>query len=298
MLLTFEGNYQFLGDQPFVVYFDFETTAGSDLFQDKEMYVISYCLVFAFHPKLDIERILVYRILQQNQQQLFDSSHLKLKMLQFVDSVTLNKFKDKGLKVYGKKSSFALSEMSSVELKFTIDLLLKWFYSLYKMRFLELDTLTKQNYEKSNKTDWTKTTCCICDFKLSLGASYGPGSKKMTYLDFAIKKEYLFLRNLYDQEILNDFKQVKKIMTYYENFKEMLNCCVLLDKCFSLDSDIEGIDYDCIEVFLRIDLNNENETFEEFYETINQLRRKTITKKHASPTKTNCLCLSQHNENS
>ena len=87
-LVSFEDNYQYLGDLPFVVYFDFETTAGDDLFQDKKMYVLSYCIIIAFHPKLDIERIVIYHSFQQNQDQLFDLSHLKDKMLQFVDKVT------------------------------------------------------------------------------------------------------------------------------------------------------------------------------------------------------------------
>ena len=71
-------------------------------------------------------------------------------MLQFLDRVTLNQLKYAGLKVYLKKSFFALSKMCSVELKFTIDLLVKWFYSIYKMTFLEIEALTKQIYEKKN----------------------------------------------------------------------------------------------------------------------------------------------------
>ena len=67
-------------------------------------------------------------------------------MLELVYRVTLNQLKDAGLKVYLKESSFTLPEMFSVELKFTIDLLFKWFYSVYKIRFLELETLTKQKY--------------------------------------------------------------------------------------------------------------------------------------------------------
>ena len=65
--------------------------------------------------------------------------------------------------------------MCSVELKFTIDP-----YSVYKMRFLEIGVLTKQTYEKNNRIDWTKTNCCLCDFKLSVGAYFGPESEKMT----------------------------------------------------------------------------------------------------------------------
>ena len=44
----------------------------------------------------------------------------------------------------------------------------------------------------------------------------------------------------------------------------MLNCCVLLDKCYSMESDIDGIDHECLEGFLRCDLNEEYETFEIF----------------------------------
>ena len=39
--------------------------------------------------------------------------------------------------------------------------------------------------------------------------------------------------------MLNEFEQVTNLVTYYENFKEMLNCVVLLDKFYSLDSDNE-----------------------------------------------------------
>ena len=168
---------------------------------DRKMYVISYCLIFAFHPKLDIDRIVIYRSFQQTQDQLFDLSHLKPKMLQFLDNVALNQLKDAGLKVYLKKSCFALSEMCSVELKFTIDLLVKWLYSIYKMGFLEIDQLAKQTYEKNNRIDWAKTNCCICDLKLPVGFSFGPASEKITYLDFIIKKN-IILCNIFDPDIL------------------------------------------------------------------------------------------------
>ena len=99
-LISFEDNYRFLEDLPFVVYLDFETTARNDIFRDKKIYVISYCLIFAFHPRLDIDRILIYRSFQQMQDQLFYLCRLKPRMLQFQDKVTLNQLKDAGLKVY------------------------------------------------------------------------------------------------------------------------------------------------------------------------------------------------------
>ena len=42
-----------------------------------------------------------------------------------------------------KRSSLALSEIS-VQRRFTINALLKWFYNIYKSRFVETDILTKQ----------------------------------------------------------------------------------------------------------------------------------------------------------
>ena len=84
-------------------------------------------MIFVFHPKLHLSIIVVFRSFQQNQDQLFDLSHLN------------------------DKSSFALSELLSTKLKFTIDLLVKWFKQEYKSRFLETDALTKEKYEKLNR---------------------------------------------------------------------------------------------------------------------------------------------------
>ena len=121
-IVSFEDNYRFLGNLPFAVYFDFQTITGSDIFLDKKMYVISYCMIFAFHPKLKIDRIIVYRSFHQNQEKIFNLSHLKEKTLQHVDSVTLNQLTDASLKVLEKKSRFTFSEMFSIELKLTIDI--------------------------------------------------------------------------------------------------------------------------------------------------------------------------------
>ena len=77
-----------MGDLTFAVYFDFETTAGSNLFLDKKVYVISDSLIFAFQPKLKMDRIELYRSFQQTQDELFNLSHLREKMLQYVDPIT------------------------------------------------------------------------------------------------------------------------------------------------------------------------------------------------------------------
>ena len=64
--------------------------------------MISYCMIFTSHPNLKMERIVIYRSFQQNQEELSDLNHLKERMLQYVDSVTLNQLKDAGIKVHEK----------------------------------------------------------------------------------------------------------------------------------------------------------------------------------------------------
>ena len=106
----------------------------------------------------------------------------------------------------------------------------------------------------------------------------------MTYYDFAVKK------NIY-----------KDLKTYYENYKRFVNCATLLDKYYNKESDIYDIEHDCIEEFLRIDLNDECESFEEFCDLIDQI--KTKAPRHVKKQirtdfvckKNNFFCLPQNN---
>ena len=70
------------------------------------MYVTSCCIILAFHPKIKIDRIVVYRSFQQTEDELFRLSHLKEKVLQYANPATLNQLKDAAINVH-KKSSFA-----------------------------------------------------------------------------------------------------------------------------------------------------------------------------------------------
>ena len=54
--------FKFMEDLSFAIYFDFEMTTGNDLFLDKKIYVISYCLIFSFHPKLKMDRIVALEV--------------------------------------------------------------------------------------------------------------------------------------------------------------------------------------------------------------------------------------------
>lgn len=39
-IISFQGNFKYLGDISFTIYYDFEITTGDNIFQDPKMFVI------------------------------------------------------------------------------------------------------------------------------------------------------------------------------------------------------------------------------------------------------------------
>lgn len=95
---------------------------------------------------------------------------------------------------YQKKKATSLSEFFALELKFTIDTLVKWFNSTFKQKFLELSELRKRTFTKENPIDFSKTIYRICGFMLSLSGREGPERtlNLETWYDFIVQQEYLF----------------------------------------------------------------------------------------------------------
>ena len=89
------------------------------------MYVISYCQVYAFHPKLKLPKIVVFRSFQQNYDEITSLDHLSQEHIPYFDQVTMSQMKDAAMKVLYKENTVALVELFASELKFTIDTLVK-----------------------------------------------------------------------------------------------------------------------------------------------------------------------------
>ena len=77
-IIDYQDHYKNLGDVPFAVYYDFETTTGSVVFFDIKMYVVSYCMVVAFHPDLKIPRLVIFRSYDQNPNALISLTHFQV----------------------------------------------------------------------------------------------------------------------------------------------------------------------------------------------------------------------------
>ena len=87
-LITFEDNFKLKGDIPMALYFDFETTAPTDNCFDpeqKEMFVMSYVLIVAFHPHLNLRKIIVQRSCGQSLEQLTTIDYLTNDQMSFID---------------------------------------------------------------------------------------------------------------------------------------------------------------------------------------------------------------------
>ena len=90
-ILNYQDNYGKIGDLPFTIYYDFETTTGSVAFFDAKMFVISYFIIAAFHPELNIPRIVIYRSYDQHPDALKSPAHFqKHKVLELNEETKLN----------------------------------------------------------------------------------------------------------------------------------------------------------------------------------------------------------------
>lgn len=150
-IISLQDNFEYLGDVLFTVYFDFETTTSDDIFQDRKMFAINYCQINVFHLALNLDKIVIFRSFQQSAEEIFDLNHFRQGHVAFFfDKVTFNQLKDGVTTVLACKKSTSLSQLFSIELKFTIDTPTSWFKHTIKPKFVELEEIMKQIFVREN----------------------------------------------------------------------------------------------------------------------------------------------------
>ena len=78
----------------------------------------------------------------------------------------------------------------------------------------------------------------------------------MSYLDFSIRKEHTFLRNIFSKQGTKS-KKLKILKTYYDNFKLLKKKLVLLESSTNKYSTFdEIIDNNLIDFFFQIIVMN------------------------------------------
>ena len=145
-IISFQDNFGHLGDILFTVYFDFETSTGDNAFQDQKVLLISYYQIYAFHPTLNLDKIVISRSFQQSAEEIYDLNHFRQEHFPYFDRVTFNQLKDAATSVLAREKSTSLSQLFSVELKFTVDILNKWFKHAIQSKSLELNDILKNKH--------------------------------------------------------------------------------------------------------------------------------------------------------
>ena len=226
-------------------YADFETITPTDDYLDPEnrqMFAVSYAIIFAFHPDLNLERAIIERSFGHSLEDLISINYLTAEQQQLINRKTVLQLRDAAINVSRRKSKIAILLMFNVELKFAGDILLKWFNAKIKSKYIEFDPFMKLNYQRQIPIDWQEGKCVICRFPLSIepkGLRFQESD--MSYIDFTIRKEHAFLRNIYDVE---DLKKSKNIATI-ESYQKAFECYVTVIK--SMEDEIKCVEnYDMI----------------------------------------------------
>ena len=223
-IVTFQDNLKYRGDVPFCVYADFETTAPTEDYlnpENKAMFAVSYSLIFALHPELCLPRQMVVREFNHSLDELSNMSYLTSDQLAMRNQGTTCQLQDAVLNVHSKKKKNAIVEMFNTELKFACDILMLWFNQ--KIKKANLTNQEGIDYKRLNPLT-LDTKCAICDFAIKVdpkGLDYKEND--MSYLDFLIRKEYAFLRNIFDEDELKQSKSICDLETYWNKMKLYLH---------------------------------------------------------------------------
>ena len=87
-LISFEDNFNSNGDLSFAMCFYFETTAtANNIFdpEQKKMFFVSYVLIVAFRPKLNLKKIMIQRSFGHLLKELTTINYLTEDQMKFID---------------------------------------------------------------------------------------------------------------------------------------------------------------------------------------------------------------------
>ena len=135
---------------------DFEIAASAKNFltpEQNKMFVISYTLIFAFHPKLNLNRVIVQRSFGHSLLKLATVDYLTKDQLKFVDKDLINQLTNCAINVSERQCKNAVGQIFAVKLKFGSNCFLKWLNRKFKIRNMEIDHKEKVTYEAFNPID-------------------------------------------------------------------------------------------------------------------------------------------------
>ena len=120
----------------------------------------------AFHPKLNLDRIIIQRSCAHSLEQLTTLNYFTREQLSFVDSSLVKMLKDMAFEVARRKCKHIIGKMFWIESAFVKKTLLNGFNLKIKRSFDKIKPIAKLRYESQNSINWKKDKCVICKFLL------------------------------------------------------------------------------------------------------------------------------------
>ena len=181
------------------------------------MFAVSYVIIFAFHPVLKINHVIIEWSFGHSQAQLCSLNYLTNEQVKFKNLTILKQHRDYVLSVSSKKKKIAISEIFTTELKFSGDCLMRWFNTKFKNQNVAISNVVEREYEIEHPKNKETGRCCICTFPIEINPTMSYATKdQMSYSDFVICKEHKFLRNIFSEEELATTSVLKDLSTYHE----------------------------------------------------------------------------------
>ena len=203
-LISYQDNFHAKGDVPFVIYFDSETTAPNDNCLDpeqKKMFVVSYVMIVAFNPELNLDRIIIQRSFAHSIEQLTSLDYFTQEQITCIDQSLIKILKDMAFEVAKRRCKNSIGQMFSIESALVKKTLLKWFNQKFKRQFEKINPIKKLRYESENPINWKKDKCVICKFPIKREpTNFQTPDDEISFGDFVIRYEHKFLRNIYTEK--------------------------------------------------------------------------------------------------
>ena len=185
-LISYQDKFNAKGDVLFVIYFDFETIAPTYNCLDpeqKKMFVVLFVMTTL--------------------------NYFTREQITYVGPNLIKMLKDMVFEFSKRKHENSIGKMFSIESALVKKTLLKWFIKKFKQQFDKINPMKKLRYETENPVDWKKDKCVICKFPLKIQpTNFKTPDDNMSFVDFVIRYEHKFLRNIYTEKEIRDSHHV------------------------------------------------------------------------------------------
>ena len=125
------------------------------------MFVVSYVMIVAFHPELELDCIIIQRSYAHSIKQLTSLDYFIQEQLKFIDSSLINILKDQAFHVVKRRCKNSIGQMFSIESALVKKALLKWFNQKFKRQLDKINLIQKLRYETKNPINLKKDKCVL-----------------------------------------------------------------------------------------------------------------------------------------